>query len=403
MSPRSLLVPTDVPASRSGAAILAKGFRPFFLGASLFATSAVVAWVAMLEGRLATPAYFVGAGWHAHEMVFGFAVAVVGGFLLTAVGNWTGRETAIGAALAALAGLWAAGRVAIACAAALPRGAAALVDVSFLPVLAVVCARPIVATRNHRNLGFLAMLAALAAANAMTHAAALGLAAQAWRSRGPLVGVDLLVVMTTVMTGRIVPSFTRNATKVESIAGRPALDRLATSLAVAVALGDALAAPGAARAAFAIATAGALVARSTGWGARHVARHPLLWVLHAGHAWLAVGLALRAAAVFVPSLPDTAGLHALTVGGVGMLTLGMMARVGLGHTGRPLVTAWPLSVAFGALAASALVRVAGPLVAPAHAIETFALAGVLFVAAFSTYAASHARLLATPRVDGRPG
>lgn len=397
---RSLLdLAGDAPRVRP--AVLAKGFRPFFLLAAAWGALAMPIWLLVLAGRAGTGGYLVGPFWHAHEMIFGFTVAVIAGFLLTAVANWTERETAVGRPLAALAGLWLVGRLAVAVGDRLPPGVPAAADLVFLPALAAACARPIAATRNRRNYQFVAMLAALFAANTAMHLGATGVA-PAWLGAGGWLAVDVIVVMIVVTTARIVPLFTRNATGVEGIRNLPRLDALAAGATAAVAVLDAAAARPAADLVAGLAGA-AVAARALPWGARHTLRHPLLWVLHAGHAWIALGLVLRAVGHVVPAVPPTVALHALTAGGIGMLTLGMMARVALGHTGRLLATPPAVAVAFQLMLAAAVVRVGGPLLGVAAWLPSMLMAGTLFALAFAIYLAVYTPMLLAARPDGRPG
>ena len=214
----------SAPAHGPAHALLAKGFRPFFLAASVYAVAIVPAWLLIRSGILPGPAYLDPMSWHAHEMVFGFGVAVNAGFLLTAVGNWTQRETAVGWPLAMLFGLWALGRVAMATGGALPRWVAAGVDLAFLPVLGFVLSRPIVAAKNWRNLVMVGAVAALASANLAAHLEALGLVGAGVARRANLAGIDLIVLLILLIAGRVFPMFTRNATGVDSIRSHPRLD-----------------------------------------------------------------------------------------------------------------------------------------------------------------------------------
>lgn len=393
----------DVPAApaRAVPAPLAKGFRPFFPGAAAWAVLAVPLWLLVLLGRVAPGDYLPGPFWHAHEMLFGFTLAVVAGFLLTAIGNWTARETAVGWPLAGLAALWAAGRVALLLADHLPRGVPAAIDLAFLPLLLLACARPVVATRNRRNYQFLWMLAGLWAANLAMHLGALGTAPE-WLGRGGRVATGLYVVMVLVITGRIVPLFTRNATGAPGIRNLPAADRVAVGSALGVAVLDALGAVADVIAPVAAVAAAAVVVRARHWGARAAARHPLLWILHAGHAWVAAGFGLRALAPVAPAA-GMAALHAFTAGALGALTLGMMTRVTLGHTGRPLQAPPVMTAAFAAVLLAGVVRVGGILRGPDAFIGSVLASGTLFALAFASWLAVYARVVVTPRADGRPG
>jgi uncharacterized protein involved in response to NO len=334
-------------------------------------------------------------------MVFGYTGAVIAGFLLTAVRRWTGQPTIEGARLGALFTLWLGARV-------LPFGgsaaarAAAAVDVTFWLGLLAACAVPIVRSRNRRNYGFLVLLTAFTLAAASSHANRLGfLFGDFWAVRS--LGVDLVSVVMLVMTGRVVPAFTRNATRADDIADTPRLDRAAVFAMGLVVVLDAASAP-AAWSAGPAGLAGVLaLARARRWGARHTLEQPLLWVLHLGHAWVAVGLVLRGLVPFVPGLPASVALHAVTAGGIGLLTLGMMTRVTLGHTGRLLAVPRFIGAAMLALAVCAALRVFGPLAAPDHLTAVLGSAGALWCAAFGAYIVGYARALLTPRVDGLPG
>jgi uncharacterized protein involved in response to NO len=402
---RSLLLHGDVgePAAPPAVALLGKGFRPFFLLAAAFAIAIVPIWLFVVRGVVAPGPYVEPASWHAHEMVFGFLVAVIAGFLLTAVGNWTGRETAVGAPLGGLALLWIAGRVAMAFAAELPRGLPALVDLAFLPALAIALARPLLATKNRRNFVMIAILAALFVANLFVHAEGLGLAAAGSARRAALAGVDLVLLVALIIAGRVFPMFTRNATRVASIRSVRSLDVLTIAgMAALTALDVAL--PDSRTAAIFAGAVGVVAAlRSMHWGARHSFGQPLLWILHTGYAWLALGLVLRAVAAFAGAVPASLATHALTVGAFGALTLGMMARVSLGHTGRTLAPPRPMTVAFAAINLAAFARAVVPIFAPAWYFEALVAAGTLWVVAFGLFLICYAPMLARPRVDGKAG
>ncbi len=391
------------PASRPRLAIAAKGFRPFFLLAAVFAAAIVPIWILIVLGTLPPSVYFDGTTWHAHEMIFGFAVAVIAGFLLTAVGNWTERETLVGAPLLALAALWMAGRFVILLAAVLPRGVVAAVDLAFLPALGVVLARPLVATRNRRNFVMLLLVAGLFAANLVAHLEALGLTPLGAARRACWVAVDLVVVMMLVMAARVVPMFTRNATGSKSIHTYPALEVAAPALAGALAVIDALFWQSAATAIVAGLAALATFARAARWGTVATARHPLLWILHAGHAWIALGLALRALSFVWPVASGSLAIHALTVGAIGSLTLGMMARVSLGHTGRALGAGKTITAAFALVTLAAVARAIVPIFAPARYLLLLEIAASLWSVAFLLYLVVYVPILVSPRADGKAG
>ncbi len=379
----------------------AKGFRPFFLLAGAFAALILPLWLLALAGVVQLDAYLGAIYWHAHEMVFGFTAAVIAGFLLTAAGNWTGRETATGGSLIALVGLWLAGWVAFAAAAVLPRVVVACADLAFLPALALVVGRTLVAARNRRNYPVLGVVVALWLANLAIHLDTNRVIA-GWSWRATLAAIDVVTLLLLLLAGRIFPMFTRNATQVASIRNLPALDAttlvaMAALTAVDVARPDSPAAGW-----LAGATAALALIRSLPWGARYTARHPLLWILHAGHAWVVIGLGLRAASSVTGAVLLTAAVHALTVGAIGSTTLGMMARVALGHSGRPLVAPRPVALAFGALTTAAVLRVLGPFALSAYPATIYA-SGVLWTLAFAAFTVRYAPILVRPRADGRPG
>lgn len=401
---RSLLLADEphAPQGSSGPALAAKGFRPFFLLAGLFALAIVPSWLLFLTGVLRLDGYLDPSSWHAHEMIFGFTVAVIAGFLLTAVGNWTQRETLVGAPLLAFAALWIAGRAAMLCAQRLPFALAAIVDLAFLLLLIALLARPIVATRNRRNYPLLVVLSALLVCNAFVHAQALELVAMGSARRACLVAVDMVLLVVLIIIGRVLPMFTRNAIKGANIRSHALLDRACIAAVVVLAVSDAVWPASPVAIAAAVLAALLAIARAWHWGAQHTLRHPLLWVLHAGYAWIIVGLSLRALAglgVVAPSLAT----HALTVGVIGTLTLGMMARVALGHTGRALVVPTSMVCAFAAINLSAVARALLPWAAARWYMESLWLAGASWTLAFVLFVACYAPILCAPRVDGKPG
>lgn len=381
---------------------LAKGFRPFFLLAGAFAVTILPLWLAVLLGWVSLGGYLDPTTWHAHEVLYGFAGAVIAGFLLTAVGNWTKRETAVGFPLLALAVLWVAGRLAMSLAHRLPMGVAAMIDIAFFPALGVVIARPLVATSNRRQFVMLVVLGLLTLANVAIHLDALGVMPYV-RRQSLVFGTDLVVLLCLVIAGRVFPMFTRNATGAEWITSYPKLDAAAILSMAVLALMDAFVPAHRYGAAWAGVVAILAAARAVRWGTLQSIRQPLLWILHLGYVWIVVGLGLRAIAGFTNVLSPAAALHALTVGGIGCLTLGMMARVSLGHTGRLLEAPRSVVVAFVLLAVAAFARVVLPMVAPAFYMASLVVAGSLWAMAFALFLVGYARMLVSPRVDGKAG
>lgn len=378
-----------------------KGFRLFFLLAALFGALAVPLWLLALAGS-GSPGGSVGPRtWHGHEMIFGYTVAVVAGFLLTAVEKWAGRATANESTLFALGALWLAGRVAWLWAGHVPLGVVAAVDGAFLPALTWVIARPIWTSRNRRNYGIVGMLAFLSLANGVTHLEALGYVSGA-RGAVNQLAVDVVTLMMLLIGARIIPSFTRNATGAR-VEPSPRLSAAALVLVAALALGSLLRAPASLLSVLSGAAAVSAAVAARRWGTLHTWRHPLLWILHVGYFWIVVSLALRGLVAAGAPLAPSASLHALTVGGLGALTVGMMSRVTLGHTGR-MLTSSPLTTAsFLLITAAALCRVVVPELVPAWTLGSLHAAGTLWCLAFVAYLARFAPMLMRPRVDGQPG
>ncbi|MDT3706451.1 MAG: NnrS family protein [Thiobacillus sp.] len=390
---------THKPSLPTGYAPFALGFRPFFLAAGVYAVLLMGLWLGALNGYVATGGLLPSV-WHGHEMLFGFAVAVIAGFLLTAVQNWTGIPMPSGPPLAALFLLWLAGRVGF-LVPGLPAGLVAAIDLAFLPVLALTLGLPILKAKQLHNYPFPVLLLVLAAANALVHQQALG-----WTAISPSLGLQLaayvVVTMILVMGGRVIPSFTDN--KLRTRARRwKAIERLAPISAIGALLA-ALIAPVSPVTAVLAATAAAVhFIRLGGWYTSKFWSVPLLWILHLGYAWIALGFALLALSATGMTAATGSALHAFTAGGIGVLTLGMMARVSLGHTGRLLEPPPVMTLAFVAINLAALIRVVLPLFFPGLHLTVMAAAGLVWMAAFGLFCVVYAPMLLRPRVDGKPG
>jgi uncharacterized protein involved in response to NO len=385
-----------------GAALLSAGFRPFFLAAACWAALAVPLWLAAYAGRLIVPSALPPVVWHVHEMVYGFAAASVAGFLLTAIPNWTGRMPLQGGALALLLLAWVAGRAGVLLSSALGAPAAAILDLAFPALFLAVVAREILAGRNWRNLPMLAALSLLLIGNLLVHLDAVGLAETA--ELGNRIGIATLLTLITLVGGRIIPSFTRNwLTKAQPGKPPPApegpLDRAALVIAPA-ALALWAADPEAAVTPWAALAAGtALAVRLSRWRGLRTLREPLLLMLHVGYGWLALGLLLLGLNGLVEILPATAALHALTAGAIGTMTLAVMTRASLGHTGRPLAAGSGTKAIYALVTLAAVLRVLSPL-APEHVVLVLALAGSAWSAAFCLFAILYGGPLMQPRVAG---
>jgi uncharacterized protein involved in response to NO len=271
-----------------------------------------------------------------------------------------------------------------------------------LPLLAVALARPLIATKNRRNFVMLAVLTALFAANVVVHLDALGAVPMGSARRACLAAIDVVVFLMLVITGRVVPMFTRNATGADAQSRAPL--EIATAVGAAALVAIDIASPDSKLSAAAAGVVAIIaVARAARWQSHRTARHPLVWILHTGYAWIPFALVLRATPLFGATIWSSLATHALTAGAIGSLTLGMMARVALGHTGRSLVLARAMPWAFAAVTFAAVARVLLPLVAIAWHFVALIAAGALWTIAFATYAAVYAPILCAPRVDGKDG
>jgi len=374
------------------------GFRPFYLGASLYAALSIAVWALQYAGVLHAYA-LAGPLGHAHEMVFGFAFAVIAGFLLTAGRNWTQQPTPTGAGLAAIFALWLAGRVLAFM--PVPSYLAAAVNAAFPVAVAWGLGRALLASRNRRNYFFVAILVAAAAASLAINLAAMGVVpVPPWL--GVQVALDLVLVVLVVMGGRVIPMFTNNGVPGADAVRRPAIERLALGAVPVVLLADVAGVSDVALAAILAVAAAAHATRIALWKPWRTLGHPIVWSLHAGYAWIPVYLALRAAAA-LDLIPPPVATHALTVGAIGGLTIAMMTRTARGHTGLPLVADRADVAAYALVAAAAVVRVFGTLAMPAQHLAWIALSAAAWSAAYAIYFVAYLPRLTAPRADGRPG
>jgi uncharacterized protein involved in response to NO len=394
----SLLTIEEPPrAPGRGHALFALGFRPFYLLASGFAALSVPLWALQFSGILGHP-YLAGPLWHAHEMLFGFTLAVIVGFLFTAGRNWTNLPTPTGWRLAALGGLWVAARILVLTPHAL---AAALANVAFPLAAAAALAIPFFKARNKRNYFFVGLLALLSALAAFIHANRLGWShAPAWL--GVQLALDVVLFIVAVMGGRVIPMFTNNGVPGTTATRLSGLEKAALGSVLALLAADALGASGTTLAVLAAVACVSHAWRWALWQPWRTLRVPLVWVLHLAYLWIPIHLALRclgALGVVAPSIAT----HALTVGAVGGLVIGMMTRTARGHTGRPLRADRWETTCFVLVLLAAVVRVVLPLAAPASTVHAALGSAALWSAAFALYAVRYWPVLSRPRLDGRPG
>jgi len=376
--------------------LFALGFRPLYLLAGAFAALSIAGWAGLFAGWM-PPEYLHGSSrWHAHEMIFGYTFAVIVGFLFTAGSNWTRQPTPSGAPLAAICAAWLLARIF----ALSPWPLASLAfDLAFALSAAVGLGIPLWRARNTRNYFFVALLLAVGALNCAFH---LALLEKIDVDLGHVIelALDVVLFIAVVMAGRVVPMFTNNAIPGAGARRVLSLERIALGAVLALMAADLLALPEAAIALIAGVAALAHAARLALWNPWATRGKPILWILHASYAWIVVHLALRAASA-LGLAADSLAIHALTVGAVGGLTLGMMTRTARGHTGRPLETGAAETLAYALVMAAAIVRVFGPVAG--WVFGAIVVSGFLWAAAFAIFAVTYWPILSRPRLDGRPG
>jgi len=405
MSGTPVSIPISKQAEPSGTnkwAPLALGFRPFFLLGICFA---VLLMLVSLGGFSAAlwqnnwhANYFALPLWHAHEMVFGYATAVIAGFLLTSVRNWTGLETPSGTSLAFLVLIWLAPRL-LSTVPLLPPVTFSLLDILFLPVLAIVLSKPLVQAKQTHNYPIPMLLLLLGLCNAVVHLEVLGYARDV-SGQAMQIAVVVIVALIVLVAGRVVPFFMQRA-----IAIRPVENKTIEKLALPSVLLFALAiAAGLTWLVIITALLATLIhgMRLIAWFDRAVFKQPMLWVLHAGYAWLVAGFLIYGAAVFY-GIPTVQAIHAWTVGAIGMFTLGMMARVALGHTGRNIVALPWIPAAFILIFLATLIRIMPPLIEPALFDGSVIVSGTCWIIAFVIVGVRYASILLRARVDGKSG
>lgn len=378
--------------------LFAIGFRPFFLLAALVAALLIPLWVMLFTGKLTHVLAMGPISWHAHEMLFGYAGAVIAGFLLTAVRNWTGGMTPAGWSLGAIVLLWLTGRVSAlaSCTTGLWVGAAA--DGLFWLTVAVGIGRPIIAAKNWRNVAFLPLLLILGVADVLLH-----LQAPLWQRIAYDLALNSILIILALVGGRIIPLFTGNGIAEATIRERGLIDRLALASLIALLVVDALPVSLPLQGAVALVAGGLNLVRMFGWGGAKTLSRPILLVLHVGYLWLAFGLMAKGVSGTFAVLSRSTAIHMLTVGALGTLTLGMLSRVALGHTGRKLVISPIMVLGYLLLSGAAVVRVVMPVVWPAGLSMALWLAAGLWSVAFIIYLVLFMPILLAKRVDGKPG
>jgi uncharacterized protein involved in response to NO len=374
-----------------GPALFSYGFRPFFLAAGLWAIVGILLWIPQYMGQLSVPTHLSPLDWHVHEMLYGYVAATVAGFLLTAIPNWTGRLPVNGWPLAGLAALWLAGRLALLISAQLGGLVAAIIDTAFLATLAAVAAREIVAGENWRNLRVLVILVVLVLGNIVFHAEVLMTGAADYGSR---IAIAAVILMISLIGGRIVPSFTNNWLNRNNPGRLPVpfsrFDMVALVVS-AIALAAWIITPMHWLSGLLLIVAGCLQAvRLARWAGDRIVADRLVLILHIGYAFVPLGFLMVGLTVFVPQMPATAGIHAWTAGTIGLMTVAVMTRASLGHTGQALQAGRGTQAIYALLLGAALVRIVAAFMISVDLLE---LAGLFWIAAFILFVVLYGPLL----------
>ncbi len=396
-----------IPANRisSRPALFDYGFRPFFLLCGCFAIAVIPIWLYRFA-HAATPFGSLPAMyWHSHEMLYGFVLAAVAGFLLTAVPSWTGSRGFAGRPLMIVVGLWVLGRVAMSTVGAVPFWLSAVAELALIPALLALLAPPIFrhANRNVPLLGVITVLWLIDGAFMV----ALDRGDAALAGGAMRLAIDFVLILVTVIAGRIVPAFTANALRkrgetASTVTRRP-VEIAVIGVMVAIAIVDAFAPDSMWSGALAALAALAHIIRLSGWRSFRTGGEPILWVMHVAYAWLPVGLALKACALLASAQWAMKWQHALTSGVLSTMILAVMTRVALGHTGRPLAVSRAIAVAYVLLTVSTVLRVFGISLFPGHYLLTVSVSGLAWMLCFAIFVVVYAPILWNPRADGKPG
>jgi len=397
---------TDLQKEQKIPPLLRLGFRPFFLSGAIFSIVAIIFWLLMYKGTVSLSPLGGGYWWHIHEMIFGFGCAIIAGFLLTAVQNWTGARGAQGTTLLVLFLLWLVGRILLLAPNLLGETLTSVIDLSFLPAVAIVLAKPIVAVKQYRNLFFVPLLLLFTLANTEMHLAIYYPDTFTITYSG-YAGVILVTFLMSVMVGRVTPMFTANGTKTSKVTPLPWLDKI-TNGSLGLAMLYLLLQPvmGFSENFFGVLliTAGTFqTMRWLRWRPWITLSVPLLWSLHVSIKFIAYGLIILGISYLIAEIPSNHIWHLLTVGGMGGLILAMISRVSLGHTGRSLSPPKAMTFAYIFITLAALVRAFGPWTTPEKTLLFIDISGTFWLLAFGIFVVTYAPMLMSARKDGRPG
>ena len=384
--------------------VWAIGFRPFFLSGALLSIGLILYWsLAYFKGVL-PEGFFDPTYWHAHEMIYGFAISIVAGFLLTSTASWTNTLPISGGKLKVLFSLWIFGRISMTLSLfklPIPSYVYSLIDLLFIPMLVLSLAPPLIKSKKIKNLQFVPILSVLFIGNILTHLSALEIIDYKYASKGIYLGVNLILVIMVIISGRVIPFFTTNA--IPGIQTKT-WEWVENAVMVGVwsyILLDFLELP--ILKGWVAALCGVLsLVRISGWSSFKTLSHPLVWILHLGYLWIAIGFILVFISEIMGALPLSVAIHSFTAGAMGTFIIGMMSRVSLGHTGRPLKLEKGFVASYIFLTLSGVVRVVSGFFPNgySHGILT---AGVLWALSFLIFIVYYANSLLTPRPDGKKG
>ena len=395
----------DVNGPRRLPTVLTAGFRFYFLSAGLFAVFAMFSWTMWLAAQAAggefttVPMAMAPHLWHAHEMLYGYTVAVMAGFFITAVPNWTGTKEAGGVFVTISGCVWLLGRLGIWFSGVFDPIAVALVDLAFIPILSSAILGRLAKKSQARNMIFLFLLSALFLGNLLMHLDWIGWA-DGTAAAGVRMGIFASAAMIAIVGGRVVPAFTRNALnreghRVSLPQSNAWLDRAGILLALLATLGSLPFIPGVLFGFVCFAAGSINLMRLSGWQGWAVRRSPILWILHLSYLLLAVGYLLYGSALLLSFMSETAALHLLAAGAIGSMTLAMMTRASLGHSGRPLKVSRPIALAYLMVIAAALIRSFGTITFDYFPVML--ASGVLWTGAFALFAWVYFPILTMPR------
>lgn len=386
--------------NKNAFSLFALGFRPFFLLAAFFSPLLISLWLFQFSGKVTLSNYYTSVAWHAHEMLFGYTVAVIAGFLLTAVGNWTGFKMINGWRLVLLSFVFILGRLSPLIA-GLPHWFIALADLAFIPLVALIIAIPVIRAKQWANIVFVPLLLLMAMANLLVHLSALELISVSIVT-GSRMMMYLVILLIVIMGGRVIPFFTERGVTNVTTKKWTWVEYLSPVSIVLLATSDIIYGDMALTGYLAVLAALVHAVRLVGWYSNKIWQVPLVWILQVAYSWFIIGFIIKSLAII--NLNESLfSYHAFTVGGIGIMTLGMMARVSLGHTGRDMkINKWMI-LSFIIINIAAIVRVILPIFIQENYLLFIQVAGWMWTLAFVIFVVVYTPMWIRPRVDGREG